>query len=117
MKNPPNLKEMSDTQLQAIVDLTEARTLKISKDDLRLAEVQYMWSDELESEILVYWLELQAAWELYKQDGILPDCTCADHEGGFLAKEAYNPFYKYDEPCSLQHYQEWRESQDAASKV
>lgn len=100
MKNPPNLKEMSDAQLQAIVDLTEARIMKISKDDLRMTEEQLLWSDELEEEVLTYWKTLNKWWKSRK----MPPCTCKDHEGGFLAKEAYNPYYYNDSPCSLDWY-------------
>lgn len=82
-------------------DLTEARILKISKDDLRLAEVQYMWSEELSSEVRDYWTTLNKYWAEKK----LPPCTCADREGGFLAKEAYNPFYFQNSPCSIEWYE------------
>lgn len=98
------LNDMSNEQLQAIADLTEARILLISKDDLRMKEQQLLWSPELESEVLNYWSELNEYWEQKK----LPKCTCADHEGGFLAKEKWNPFYYKDEPCSLDWYQEWK---------
>lgn len=89
-------------------EITEARILKISKDDLRMSEEQLMWSDELEKEIVGYWNDLNAAWGLYEAQGTLPDCTCADHEGGFLAKEAYNPYFKDGKPCSIKVYEEWR---------
>lgn len=103
MKNPPIpvLKDMSNEQLQAIVDLTEARILKISKDDLRMDENQLLWTDELSREINDYWAELNAYWNNKK----IPPCTCADHEGGFLAKEKYNDFFYNGEPCSLEYYQ------------
>lgn len=100
MKNPPNLKEMSNAQLQAIVDLTEARILKISKDDLRMVEIQYMWTPDLEKEVVGYWRTLNGYWE----KKTLPKCTCADYEGGFLAKEDWNPYFYEGEPCSLAWY-------------
>lgn len=77
-------------------NLSEARILKISKDDLRLAEQQLMWTPALEKEIVGYWSTLNGYWK----NKTLPKCTCADREGGFMAREAYNPFYYEDEPCS-----------------
>lgn len=78
--------------------ITEARILKISKDDLRMSEQQLLWSPELEQEVQNYWIALNTYW----QDKTLPKCTCADHEGGFLARKAYNPFYYNNEPCSTE---------------
>lgn len=85
------------------IGLSEARILKISKDDLRMAENQLLWSPELEQEVQNYWIALNAYW----RDKTLPKCTCADHEGGFLARKAYNPFYYNNEPCSI----EWAKQQ------
>lgn len=82
-------------------DLTEARILKISKDDLRMHEDQLIWSEALEKEVVGYWKTINGYWESKK----LPKCTCADFEGGFMAKERYNPFYYQDEPCSLAWYE------------
>lgn len=79
---------------------TEARILYISKDDLRMEEKQLLWSDELEKEVLEYWNTLNAHWE----KKTLPSCTCADHSGGFMAKEKFNPFFYNGEPCSLEWY-------------
>lgn len=81
-------------------DLTEARILKISKDDLRMDEQQLLWSDELATEVTNYWQTLNKYWESKK----LPPCTCADHEGGFLAREAFNPFFFEGAPCSIAWY-------------
>lgn len=81
--------------------LTEARILKISKDDLRMIEEQLMWSDELEKEVRNYWTTLNEYWKARK----LPPCTCADHEGGFMSGEKYNPFWYDGEPCSLKWYE------------
>lgn len=100
------LSEMSDAQLQAIVDLTEARILKISKDDLRMSEEQLMWTPALEKEVYQYWSALNGYWKSKK----LPKCTCDKYEGGFLAKEAYNPYWYKGEPCSLKYYKEWKNS-------
>lgn len=91
------LNEMTNEQLQAIVDLTEARILIIEKDTLRQKEQQLLWSLDLEVEVRTYWMDLRKYW----LDKKLPPCTCADHENGFLAKQAYNPFYYGGEPCSL----------------
>lgn len=102
------LNEMTDAQLQAIVDLTEARILKIEKENLMMMEQQLFWSDELEKEVLAYWRILQEWWKQYPITKKLPPCTCADHEGGFLAREKFNPFYYEDEPCSLAWYKQWK---------
>lgn len=82
--------------------LTEARILKISKDDLRMSEQQLIWSLELESDVEKYWGVLNGHWKAKT----LPECTCANHEGGFLAKEAYNDYFYNGEPCSI----EWAKS-------
>lgn len=110
MKNPPIpvLKDMSDAQLQAIVDLTETRILKISKDDLRMEEQQLMWSEELEGEVYTYWNNLNAVWKLHQTKGLLPDCTCADYENGFLARSQYNPYFYDGEPCSMKYFEKWK---------
>lgn len=81
-------------------DLNEARIIKISKDDLRMSESQLLWTPQLQAAVENYWNSQNLAWDTYKATGALPACTCADHEGGFMAKEAYNPFYWAGEPCS-----------------
>lgn len=86
-------------------NLSEARILKISKDDLRLAEVQYMWSDELKTEVLDYWDTLNKYW----QNRTLPPCACADHENGFLAKEQWNQYFYEGEPCSVKWFAKYPE--------
>ncbi len=86
--------------LELLQGLVEARIMKISKDDLRLSEDQLLWTPELEKEVIEYWTTLNEAYKARTW----PKCTCADHEGGFLAKEAYNPFYFEGEPCSLNWY-------------
>lgn len=78
-------------------DLTEARILKISKDDLCMSEEQLLWSSRLESDVTDYWYKLNTYWDSKE----IPECTCADHEGGFMAKEAYNPYYYNGSPCSI----------------
>lgn len=87
-----------------IKSISEARILKLSKDDLRMDENELLWSDDLAKEIIDWWLELNAHW----QNKTLPPCTCADHENGFMASEKWNPYFKYGEPCSLRYYQEWK---------
>lgn len=99
------LNEMSEAQLQAIVDLTEARILKIEKENLMMMEQQLLWDKELETDVLAYWTKLNKAWKSKK----LPECTCADFEGGFMAKELYNPFFFKDQPCSIDWYLKWKE--------
>lgn len=89
------------------INLAEARTLLISKDDLRMKEQQLMWDLDLEVEVRTYWMDLRKHW----LDKTLPKCTCADHENGFLAKEKWNPYFKNGEPCSIEVYKEWKSKQ------
>lgn len=86
--------------------LTEARTLNIEKDTLRMAEVQYLWSDELEKEIKDYWDGLNKWWKSKK----IPPCTCE----GFMASERYNPFFYDGEPCSAKWAAQWKKEQKEA---
>jgi hypothetical protein len=92
-------KDFTDEQLQQIVGLTEARVMSISKDDLRLAEKQLFYSPELEREVIDYWTKINGYWA----EKILPACTCHEREGGFMAREAYNPYFYSGQPCS----EEW----------
>lgn len=75
----------------------EARILKISKDDLTMMEYQVLHSPGLQLRVLDYWRELNEWWGGRK----LPPCSCSDHDNGFMAKEAYNPYYYQGEPCSI----------------
>lgn len=84
--------------VELIGDLSEGRILKISKDDLRMSEQQLLWSDELKTDVAQYWGMLNEYWG----EKTLPQCTCADREGGFLAKEAYNDYFFEKEPCSIE---------------
>lgn len=83
--------------------LSEARILKISKDDLRLAEEQLLWTPELEKKVYEYWATLNGYWSAKK----IPACTCHLFEvnpktgKGFMADPRYNPYYFNNEPCSL----------------
>lgn len=77
--------------------LTEARICKIEKDTLMMDEQQLMWSPALEKEVVGYWRTLNGYWKERK----IPKCTCADFEGGFMAREGYNPYYFEGEPCSM----------------
>ena len=81
-------------------DLTEARILKIEKDTLMMMEQQLLWTPDLEKDVVEYWKTLNGYWKNKK----LPKCTCADFEGGFMAKEQYNGYYYEGEPCSLKYY-------------
>lgn len=103
----PVLSDLTDEQLGMIMELTESRICKISKDDLRMSEDQLMWSPELEKEVYEYWSTLNGYWKAQK----IPRCTCADYEGGFLAREAYNDYFYRGEPCSLEWYKLWKEKQ------
>lgn len=85
-------------------ELTEARILKIEKENLMMMEQQLTWGPELESEVLEYWKSLNAHWKAKT----LPQCTCEAHEGGFMAKEKFNPYYYGGEPCSLEYYKLWK---------
>lgn len=94
----------TDIKPGQLKDLSEARVLKISKDDLRMNENQVLWDAQLEADVMDYWVALNGYWKERK----LPDCTCADHEGGFMAKEKFNPYFYEGEPCSLKYYSEWK---------
>lgn len=85
-------------------DLTEARILKISKDDLRLHEQQLLWTPALEKEVVGYWATLNGHWK--KQ--VIPACTCGKYENGFMALEKWNPYYYKGAPCSIDWYNEWK---------
>ena len=92
-------------------DLSEARIVKISKDDLRLEEEQLLWNAGLEKKVYEYWSTLNGYWNAKK----IPKCTCADIEPnqktgiGFMASEKYNPYWFQGEPCSLTWYKLFKE--------
>ena len=96
----------TDEQLEMIVNMQEARILKIEKDALMMGEQQLMWTPDLEQDVVSFWRTLNGYWK--KQT--MPKCTCADYESGFMAKEAYNGYYYNGEPCSLEYYKRWKES-------
>lgn len=94
-----------------ITELSEARILSISKDDLRMHEQQLLWSPQLEKEIVGYWRTLNGYWA----KKTMPKCTCLDFDGGFMGRKSakgkfYNDFFYEDEPCSLKWYAKWKES-------
>lgn len=96
-------------------DLTEARILNISKDDLRMSEFQLFWDEELEHDVTTFWKSLNDAWK----SRIMPPCTCRDVEGGFMGKRSskgkvYNDFFWEDEPCSLKWYKLCKEKGEIA---
>lgn len=97
-------KDFTDEQLEMIAGLDESRILKLSKDDLRMDENQILWSDELQAEVLLYWGTLNSWWN----DKKIPPCTCADKEGGFMAKEKFNPYWYEGEPCNIKLYQQFK---------
>lgn len=106
------LKAYTDENLKIhfLKDLSEARILSISKDDLRMHEQQLIWSPQLEKEILGYWTTLNRYWKERK----LPPCTCLEHDGGFMGRKSakgkfYNDFFYNEEPCSLEWYKLWKE--------
>lgn len=98
-KNPKEKYEFPPNSIQ------EARILKIEKDTLMMGEQQLMWTPDLEKDVVDFWRTLNGYWK--KQT--MPKCTCADYEGGFMAKEAYNGYFYNDEPCSLEYYKRWKE--------
>lgn len=97
------MQDLTNEQLEMIVNLSEARILSISKDDLRMHEQQLLWSPQLEKEIYQYWATLNGYWKARK----LPKCTCLDHDGGFMGKRSakgkiYGDFYWEDTPCNIE---------------
>jgi len=101
-----------DFDFDLLKELSEARILSISKDDLRMHEQQLLWSDELGAEIKSYWTTLNKYWNEKK----MPPCSCLVHDGGFMGRKSakgkfYNDFFYEDEPCSLKWYAKWKESQ------
>lgn len=81
----------------------EGRILTISKDDLRLDEKGIDWTPELKEEVEDYWQTLNKYWKNNK----MPQCTCAEKDGGFMGKRSkkgkiYNDFFYNDEPCSME---------------
>lgn len=80
--------------------IKEARVLNISKDDLRMTEVVYEYTPELEQEVISYWEEVNRLWS----SRTIPECTCASIQGGFMAKQEYNPYFYNNEPCSLEWF-------------
>ena len=88
-------------------ELSEARILKISKDDLCFLEQQLLWTPVLEKEIYEYWSTLNGYWKSKK----MPECTCHVYENGFLAKEAYNGYFYNGQPCSLEYVKKWQAEQ------
>ncbi len=95
---------------EQLENLNEARILSISKDDLRMHEVQLLWTPKLEKEVYEYWSTLNGYWK----SKTLPKCTCLDHDGGFMGRRSakgkvYNDFFWQDEPCSEVWYKKTKE--------
>jgi hypothetical protein len=93
------------SEAKRLINLSEARILKISKDDLRMEEQQLLWTPELEKEIVEYWSTLNGYWA----SRTIPKCTCHLYEGGFLAREKFNPYFYEGKPCSLAYYTKMKE--------
>lgn len=91
--------------IKSLDGLKESRILTISKDDLRMDENQLLWNGGLENMVDGYWTTINEYWKAKK----LPACTCHEHEGGFMAKDKYNPYYFQGEPCSLTWYTIWKQ--------
>ena len=105
-QNPTNIIRFDDWPKDMLKNLSEARILKIEKENLMMMEQQLMWSPELESEVLSYWNSLNEHWN----KKTLPQCSCAAQEGGFMAKEKYNPYFYNDEPCSMDWFSKCKEA-------
>jgi hypothetical protein len=95
--------------------LEEARILKISKDDLRMAEEQLLWSPQLEAEVDEYWTALKRYWIRYQEDGTLPACKCKDIDDGWFGNrnsrgQCWNDFFYNEIPCSQEWFDIWRKS-------
>lgn len=90
----------SGIDVNSIGTITEARTLTLEKDTLRTKEFVLFYDEELEREVLEYWNTINTFWN----DKKLPPCTCAEQEGGFMAKPQYNPYFYNGEPCSIDWY-------------
>jgi len=121
-KQPTNIIRFDDYPKDLLKNLTEARILSISKDDLRLDEKQLLWTPQLEKEVYGYWATLNGYWKAMK----MPKCTCLEHDGGFMGRRSskgkvYNDFFWQDEPCSLDWMQKtfkeglWQRPDDSAS--
>jgi hypothetical protein len=89
-------------------DLSEGRVLILEKDTLRTKEFEVKWNKELAMDVYNYWSTLNSYWERKE----IPNCTCADFEGGFLAKEQYNDYFYMGEPCSMKWYELWKENKE-----
>lgn len=103
------LGEFSTEGKNWVSKLTEARILLISKDDLRMAEQQLLWTPQLEKAVVGFWKTLNGYWERK----VIPSCTCADYEGGFMSREKFNPYYYNDQPCSIDWYNKWKSEKKA----
>lgn len=113
LKNkPPNTRPFNWDSFDGLEPISEARILKISKDDLTMDEQQIIYTPVLEKQVLDYWLELNQWWAEKK----FPPCTCADYENGFMAREKYNPYFYKGEPCSLEWYKKvWQKEKRYAN--
>jgi len=89
-------------------NLDEARILVLEKDTLRTKEFQLFWDAKLEKDVYSYWSTLNGYLKAKK----MPKCTCADYEGGFMAKEKWNGYFYNGQPCSVDWYKRWKENKD-----
>jgi hypothetical protein len=99
-----------DAELKACADgmkqLSEGRVLILEKDTLRTKEFEVHWDKQLAMDVYQYWSTLNGYWKANK----LPNCTCVDYEGGFMAKQAYNDYWYNGEPCSMEWFKLWQEN-------
>ena len=111
------MEDITNEQLRVIANLDESRILILEKDTLRTREFVLKWTPDLEKEIVGYWRTLNGYWK----NETLPKCTCADYEKmstgpnkgvGFMAVEKWNPYFYNGEPCSLEYYKNWKETQN-----
>jgi hypothetical protein len=89
-------------------NLDEARILVLEKDTLRTKEFKLFWDAKLEKDVYSYWSTLNGYLKAKK----MPKCTCADYEGGFMAKEKWNGYFYNGQPCSVDWYKRWKENKD-----
>lgn len=93
----------------------EARVLKISKDDLRMDEQQLLWTPALQKEVFQFWSTLNGYWQVFQKSTKLPKCTCDQYEGGFMARDAYNPYFYKGEACSQAWFDKFIKDNSAKS--
>lgn len=106
----PDFKAIQTANLE---ELAEARIMQIEKDTLRMREQQLFWSPELDKRVVGYWRTLQGYW----QKKTLPRCTCADFDGGFMARRSkagkiYGNYLFNEIPCNAEWFSRFPENME-----